>query len=205
MASGADLIIQDPLPYPENGLSPYISSTTLSYHYGKHHKTYVEKTNGLIKGSDLEGLSLRNIILRAAKRAEMKTLFNNAAQAWNHSFYWESMKPNGGGKPGKDLLELIKSSFGSFEDFKKQFESDATSYFGSGWIWLVQRSGQLKITATHDADNPLTGQDKPLITLDVWEHAYYLDYQNRRAEYVKVFLERLVNWTFAENNLQSGR
>lgn len=199
--ASADSILQEPLPYPENRLSPYISSKTLSFHYGRHHKAYVEKTNHLVKATNLEGLPLEEIIRKSAARPDMKPLFNSAAQAWNHSFYWQSMKPGGGGKPGAEILNLIKSSFGSFEEFKKQFETAAVSHFGSGWVWLIKENSKLKIIETHDADNPLAQDQKPLVTLDVWEHAYYLDCQNERMEYVKAFLDHLVNWTFAESQL----
>lgn len=196
-----DTILHEPLPYPENGLAPYISPKTLNLHYGKHHKAYVEKANRLVKATNLEGLPLEEIIRRSAGRPDMKSLFNNAAQAWNHSFYWQSMKPRGGGNPEKALLNLIKSSFGSFEEFRKRFETAATSHFGSGWIWLVKEKGLLKIIETHDADTPLVHNQKPLVALDIWEHAYYLDYQNERAEYVKSYLDHLVNWVFAESQL----
>jgi Fe-Mn family superoxide dismutase len=198
-------IRQEPLPYPESGLSPYISSKTLSFHYGKHHRTYVEKTNQLVSATNLKDLSLEEIIRRSAGRPDMKPLFTNAAQAWNHSFYWQCMKPKGGGTPGTELLGLIKSSFGSFEEFRQRFETSATSYFASGWVWLVQENGDLKITESHDADNPLVHDQKPLMTLDVWEHAYYLDYQNERKQYVKVFLDHLANWGFAESQLQETK
>ncbi len=199
--ASTDSILQEPLPYPESELAPYISSKTLSFHYGKHHKTYVEKVNHLVKTTNLEGLPLEEIIRKSAGRQDMKPLFNNAAQAWNHSFYWQSMKPRGGGNPGAELLTLIKSSFGSFEELRKQFDMAAISHFGSGWIWLVKEKGQLKIIEAHDADNPLVHDQKPLLALDIWEHAYYLDYQNERAEYVKSYLDHLVNWAFAESNL----
>ncbi len=194
-------ILQEPLPYLEDGLLPHISSNTLSFHYGKHHKAYIEKTNYLMKVHHLEELPLEEVMRRSAEHPDMKSLFENAAQAWNHAFYWRSMKPGGGGKPGAEILNLLKSSFESFEEFKKQFESVAVSHFGSGWIWLVKEKNQLKIVSAHDADNPLIHHQQPLIACDIWEHAYYLDYQNKRAEYVKVFLTHLVNWDFAENQL----
>jgi superoxide dismutase, Fe-Mn family len=196
-----EFVHQVPLPYSENSLSPYISSKTLSFHYGKHYKAYIEKTNHLLERTGMEDLSLKEIIFQTAGRMGMESLFNNAAQAWNHSFYWKSMKPKGGGKPGGEILKLLKSSFGGFEDFKEQFEAAATSHFGSGWVWLVRKDDQLKIVETHDAENPLVHNEEPLITLDVWEHAYYLDYKNERADYVKAFLDHLVNWGFAEDNL----
>lgn len=195
------MIKHEPLPYSDSGLSPFISSKTLSYHYGKHHKAYVEKTNQLVVGTLYEGLPLEDVILGSVKDIDAKALFNNAAQAWNHSFYWKSMKPGGGGKPGTDLLSLIKKSFGDFEDFREQFLLKATSHFGSGWVWLVKDGAQLKVVDTHDADNPLIHNQKPLMTLDVWEHAYYLDYQNQRVSYVKAFLDHCVDWGFAEDQL----
>ena len=196
-----DAVIQEPLPYAENALSPYLSSKTLTFHYGKHHKAYIEKTNQLVKGTEFQDLSLKEIILACAGDFEKKTLFNNAAQAWNHGFLWKSMNPDGGGRPGRDVMNLIKNSFGNFEDFKKRFEEEAVSHFGSGWIWLVKVGGNLEILQTHDAENPLISGEMPLLTLDVWEHAYYLDYQNQRAEYVKAFLEHLVDWEFVDSNL----
>ena len=198
----AGFVRQDPLPYGVSELAPYISSKTLKFHYGKHHKAYVEKTNSLVGGTFLEGLSLPEIILKSANRADLKPIFNNAAQAWNHSFYWRSMKPKGGGKPPEELLKSLKDSFGSFEDFKEKFTAAATSHFGSGWVWLVKEERQLKIVETHDAIDPLVHpNEKPLLTIDVWEHAYYLDYQNQRAEYVKAFLDHLADWGFAESHL----
>ena len=200
-ASGDSLIEQSSLPYDEGALAPYISSRTLNFHYGKHHKTYVDKTNHLVQGTEFEGFSLKEILLETAGRSDLKKLFNNAAQAWNHDFYWQSMKPRGGGKPGHELLSLFKSSFGGWDDFYEKFFQTASEHFGSGWIWLVKERDRLKVIGTHDADNPLTQGLKPLLALDVWEHAYYLDYQNRRPDYVKIFLDRLVNWEFAENQL----
>ena len=200
-ASSAASIKQGSLPYDESALAPYISSRTLSFHYGKHHKTYVEKTNSLVQGTDLEGFSLKELILESAGRSDLKKLFNNAAQAWNHDFYWQSMKPRGGGKPSHEVLSLLKSSFGSFDVFQEKFSQMAAGHFGSGWVWLVQEEKNLKVMESHDAANPLTQNLKPLLALDVWEHAYYLDYQNRRPDYVKTFLDRLVNWQFAESQL----
>ncbi len=197
----ADPMLREPLPYPENALSPYISSKTLSVHYGKHHRAYVERANYFVKGTGLEDLPLEEILRRSADHPKMRYLFNNAAQAWNHSFYWKGMKPRGGGKPGRELLDLIKSSFGSYEEFRLQFEVTAVSHFASGWIWLVKDKDRLKIFETHDADSPLAHDLRPLLTLDIWEHAYYLDYQNERTEYVKAYLDHLVNWAFAESQI----
>lgn len=189
------------LPYPESALSPYISARTMEVHYGKHHRAYAENTLKLIAGTDFENLPLAEIILKSSRMPEKKSLFNNAAQTWNHTFYWKSMKPKGGDNPGQGLLKLINGSFDNFKDFKEQFSSVAASHFGSGWVWLVLDKGRLKIIDTQDADNPLVHDQKPVLGFDVWEHAYYLDYQNQRAGYTKAFLEHLVNWGFAESNL----
>jgi Fe-Mn family superoxide dismutase len=197
---GAEPFKLPPLPYPENALEPYISGRTLSFHYGKHHQAYVNNTNRLISGTNMAGLSLDQLVKKAAG-LENKALFNNAAQAWNHAFYWQGMKPQGGGKPEGKLMDSLASAFGSFEDFKKAFTEAATSQFGSGWAWLVLDGNALKVMNTSNADTPLAHGQKPLLTIDVWEHAYYLDYQNRRGDYVKAFLDHLVNWNFVSENL----
>lgn len=189
-----------PLPYPENALEPYISARTLSFHYGKHHQGYVNNTNRLVGGTDMVGLTLEELVRRAA-RLENAALFNNAAQAWNHAFYWQGMKPQGGGRPESKLMEKLTGAFGSFEGFQKAFAAAATGQFGSGWAWLVAQNGSLKVINTSNADTPLAHGQKPLLTIDVWEHAYYLDYQNRRGDYVKAFLDHLVNWPFVSENL----
>lgn len=190
-----------PLPYKESALEPYISARTMSFHYGKHHKAYVETTNKLSKEKGLVGLSLEDLIKKTAQDSDLKPLFNAAAQDWNHTFYWSSMKEKGGGEPQGPLLDLINKSFGSYAEFKKQFIETGTKLFGSGWVWLVlDKDGTLKILGTKDADLPLIHGQKALLVCDIWEHAYYLDYQNRRKDYVEIFLDHLVNWEFANQN-----
>jgi Fe-Mn family superoxide dismutase len=191
-----------PLPYPQNALEPYIFDKTLEFHYKKHHQGYADKVNELIKANNLKDLDLEAIIKKSSVDPQLKSLFNAAAQTWNHTFYWESMKQNGGGEPTGAIKELIEKNFESYEAFKKQFIEAGTTLFGSGWVWLVQdKDKSLKIVATGNADLPLIHDQKPLLTCDVWEHAYYLDYQNRRKDYVTVFLDHLVNWDFANQNL----
>lgn len=185
------------LPYSDDALSPCISANTISFHYGKHHQAYVTNLNKLIQGTEFENVDLVTIIKKSNG-----PIFNNAAQVWNHSFYWNSMKKNGGGAPSGKIASKINEAFGSFEKFKEEFTTAATTQFGSGWAWLVvDTSGKLKITKTGNAETPLTTTDKPLLTIDVWEHAYYLDYQNRRPDYIKDFIEKLINWEFVEGNL----
>lgn len=191
-----------PLPYEKNALEPYISEKTLSFHYGKHHQGYVDTLNKLIKEKGLTASSLEEIIKMSSKDPALKTVFNNAAQDWNHTFYWSSMMPNGGGQPHGPILDLIVKTFGSYDAFKKQFMEAGTKLFGSGWVWLVMdKDHSLKIVPTGNADLPLIHDQKALLTCDVWEHAYYLDYQNRRKDYVEVFLDHLANWDFANKNL----
>lgn len=188
------------LPYPDNALEPYISARTIGFHYSKHHQGYLSKLNGQVEGTDLAEMSLEAVV-KATKNPDKLAIFNNAAQAWNHSFYWKSMRPKGGGQPKGLLAERIESSFGSFEAFQEAFIKTATGQFGSGWAWLVQDNDKLKVINTGNADTPIAQGVKPLLTIDVWEHAYYLDYQNRRADYVKAFLDNLANWDFAAENL----
>jgi len=190
-----------PLPYAENALDPVISAKTVGLHYGKHHKGYVETLNKLIAGTDLAGLSLPKIIARTAAKPQQVAIFDNAAQAWNHTFYWNSLRPKGGGEPSAELRQAIESSFGSVDACRKELATAATSQFGSGWAWLVMKGDALKVIKTSNADTPLTMGMKPLLAIDVWEHAYYLDYQNRRADYVSSVIERLVHWGFAADNL----
>jgi superoxide dismutase, Fe-Mn family len=186
-----------PLPYDYRALEPHISAATLETHYDKHHRTYVDKTNKGIEGGPLAGKPLLDIVLNATG-----DLFNNAAQVWNHDFYWRSMSPEGGGSPPAQLAEALTMRFGSVEAFKREFATAAANEFGSGWAWLIKsREGDLKIVATTDAENPVTSGHTPLITIDVWEHAYYLDYRNERPKYVKAYLEHLINWEFAARNL----
>ncbi|MEZ5895573.1 MAG: superoxide dismutase [Parvularculaceae bacterium] len=188
------------LPYARTALAPHVSEETLNFHYGKHHKAYVDKTNELIAGSDLEKAPLEEIVKAAAGKNQ--GLFNNAAQVWNHTFYWNSMKPNGGGKPSGDLAKAIDASFGSYDAFAAKFAEAGATQFGSGWAWLVSKDGKLEVRKTPNAETPLTDAGcKPLLTMDVWEHAYYLDYQNARPKYMSTFLEKLVNWDFAAANL----
>lgn len=184
------------LPYAKNALQPHISEETLDYHYGKHHQAYVTNLNNLIPGTPFENLSLEEIMMKATG-----PIFNNAAQVWNHTFYWHSMAPNGGGEPTGKLAEAITKDFGSFAEFKEQFTKAAVGQFGSGWAWLVKNSEEkLEIMATGNAGNPMTENKIPLLTCDVWEHAYYIDYRNLRPKYVEAFWA-LVNWDFAEANL----
>jgi len=188
------------LPYARDALAPHISEGTLNFHYGKHHKAYVDKTNELVKGGKLEGASLEDII-RESEGAQ-PVLFNNAAQVRNHTFYWHSMKPGGGGAPKGDIASMIDAAFGSYEEFRKKFAEAGATQFGSGWAWLVLSGGKLEIRKTPNAETPLTKGATPLLTMDVWEHAYYLDYQNKRPDYISTFLDSLVNWDFANANLK---
>jgi Fe-Mn family superoxide dismutase len=189
------------LPYAQNALEPHISANTLSFHHGKHHKAYVDKANELVKGTPLEGASLEEVIMASAKDPSKAALFNNAAQIWNHTFYWNSMKPNGGGKPTGNIAKLIEKDFGSYDKFAEAFKNAGATQFGSGWAWLVLVGVVLKVIKTPNADLPMAHGQKALLTMDVWEHAYYLDYQNKRPDYMTVFLDKLVNWEFAEKNL----
>ena len=190
-----------PLPYPQDALAPHISARTLEFHYGKHHQAYVNNTNNLVDKTDLASATLEEIVKKTAGNAEKMALFNNAAQIWNHTFYWKSMKPGGGGAPSGMLAKEIQTAFGSMESFRKELTTAATTQFGSGWAWLVLDGASLKVVKTGNADTPLAHAQVPLITIDVWEHAYYLDYQNRRADYVTAFLDHLANWDFAAANL----
>lgn len=195
------------LPYAQDALEPHISADTLSFHYGKHHQAYVTNLNKLVEGSELESanLSLEDIIKVSAKDSDKKGIFNNAAQVWNHTFYWNSMKPGGGGEPEGELADMINASFGGLDKFKEEFKNAGATQFGSGWAWLVLEGAQLKVMKTPNAELPLTQGKSPLLTMDVWEHAYYLDYQNKRPEYMDVFLNSLVNWDFAAENLQKAQ
>jgi len=190
-----------PLPWAENALEPVISANTIGFHYGKHHKTYVDNLNNLVKGTDYESATLEKIITETAGKADKAGLFNNAAQVWNHTFYWNGLRANGGGKPAGKVAQMIDAAFGSFDNFKKELSATSVSQFGSGWGWLVLEGGALKIVKTANAEVPFTKGQKPLLTLDVWEHAYYLDYQNRRAAYLDAVIDKLVNWDFVAQNL----
>ena len=189
------------LPYAVDALEPHISRTTLEIHHGRHHRAYVEKTQSLVAGTPLANASLEEIIAKTAGKKAKAALFNNAAQAWNHAFYWSSLSPRGGGAPGGELADLIDRDFASHAAFADAFKAAAVGQFGSGWAWLVLDGGRLAIAATSNADTPLARDQVPLLTVDVWEHAYYLDYQNRRADYVATFLDKLANWEFASRNL----
>ena len=189
------------LPYADDALAPYVTANTISYHYGKHHNAYVTNLNKLIEGSDLASKSLEEIIRSSAGQADKAGLFNNAAQVWNHTFYWHSLAPNGGGKPSGEIADLIDKSFGDYDTFKKEFSAAAATQFGSGWAWLVKDGDSLKILKTGNAETPITQDVKPLLTLDVWEHAYYLDYQNARPKYIETMIDSLLNWSFASDNL----
>jgi Fe-Mn family superoxide dismutase len=188
------------LPYADTDLQPAISAQTIGFHYGKHHKAYVDNLNKLLEGQALLEQPLEKIILEVAGKADKVGIFNNAAQVWNHTFYWHCMKKNGGGMPTGKLLDVVETQFQGFDNFKKEFSQAAMTQFGSGWAWLVKDKDQLKIVKTANAEVPLTQGMKPLLTIDVWEHAYYLDFQNRRADYVAAVIEKLINWEFADKN-----
>jgi Fe-Mn family superoxide dismutase len=189
------------LPYAQDALAPYVSAKTMSFHYGKHHQAYVDNLNKLIAGTAWAGQPLEKIIRGTAGAADTAAIFNNAAQVWNHTFFWQSMKAGGGGKPTGDLLKQIEKTFQSFDEFKKAFLTAALAQFGSGWVWLVQEGGTLKIIKTANADTPAAHGQTALLACDVWEHAYYLDYQNRRKDFVEAFLESLANWEFADSQM----
>jgi Fe-Mn family superoxide dismutase len=190
------------LPYAENALEPVISGHTMSFHYGKHHAGYVTNLNKLLDGSDLAGLPLEELIKTTAPNPTRVGIFNNAAQVWNHTFYWSSLQPKGGGAPSGALADKINASFGGFDKFKTELANAAIGQFGSGWAWLVAEGDKLAVRRTANADTPMYVQGvKPLLTIDVWEHAYYLDYQNRRADYVNAVIDKLLNWDFAAKNL----
>ncbi len=189
-----------PLPYDKGALAPHISAETLDFHYGKHHQAYVTNLNKLLEGKPEASKSLEEIILSSEGG-----VFNNAAQIWNHTFYWHSMKPNGGGQPTGDLADAIKRDFGSVDEFSKKFSEAATTQFGSGWAWLVLgKDKKLSVTKTGNADLPLKHGEKALLTIDVWEHAYYIDYRNARPKYIETFVKSLVNWDFALENLKKA-
>jgi superoxide dismutase, Fe-Mn family len=189
------------LPYAKDALAPHLSQETLEYHHDKHHNAYVTNLNGLLDGTDNANKSLEEIILSA----EQGPIFNNAAQIWNHTFYWNCMKPGGGGAPGGDLAKALDAAFGSFDDFKKELSAAAVGQFGSGWAWLVVDNGALKVTKTSNADLPLKHGQAALLTIDVWEHAYYIDYRNLRPKYVETFLNSLANWEFVAKNYAGAR
>ena len=189
-----------PLPWSEQALDPVISARTIGLHYGKHHRTYVNKLNELVAGTRMADLPLEQVVRESAGKPQSQKIFNNAAQTWNHTFFWNCLKP-GGGKPTGDLAQRIDADLGGYEDFKKRFSQAAIDCFGSGWAWLVAREGKLDIVATSNAGTPITTGATPLLTIDVWEHAYYIDYENRRPEFVGAVIDKLLNWEFAAKQL----
>jgi Fe-Mn family superoxide dismutase len=193
-----------PLPFAEGALAPVISANTLSFHYGKHHKAYVDNLNNLVKGTPFENASLESIITETAGKADKAGIFNNAAQIWNHTFYWHCLKPNGGGKPTGKIAAMIDSDLGGYDKFKTDFAQTCITQFGSGWGWLVAEGGKLKLVKTPNAETPFTKGQTPLLTIDVWEHAYYLDYQNKRPDHVNAVIDKLLNWDFAAENLSKA-
>ncbi len=190
-----------PLPFADGALAPVISANTLGFHHGKHHKAYVDNLNNLVKGTEFEGAALEKIIKDTAGKADKAGIFNNAAQVWNHTFYWNSMRSGGGGKPSGKIAPMIDAAFGGYDNFKKELSTACVTQFGSGWGWLVAEGGKLKLVKTPNAENPLSKGQTALLTIDVWEHAYYLDYQNRRPDHVNAVIDKLINWNFAAENL----
>lgn len=190
-----------PLPWKDDALAPVISAQTMSFHYGKHHKAYVDNLNKLVEGTPLAQQSLEAVIKAAAGDSSKTGIFNNAAQVWNHTFFWNSLAPSAGGKPTGHVADLIDRDLGGYDKFKEEFSKAAMGRFGSGWAWLVLNGGKLSITHTPNAETPLTTGATPILTIDVWEHAYYLDYQNRRADFVNAVIDKLLNWNFANENL----
>jgi Fe-Mn family superoxide dismutase len=195
---------QPALPYDNTALEPHVSKSTLEFHYGKHHAAYITNYNKAVEGTELDSKPIEEVIKAIAGDASKAGIFNNAAQAWNHTFYWNSIKPNGGGTPTGALADKINADFGSFEKFVEAFKQAGATQFGSGWAWLVLDNGTLKVTKTSNADNPITAGQVPLLTMDVWEHAYYLDYQNKRPDYIDTFITKLINWDFAAANLAAA-
>ncbi len=193
-----------PLPFPEDSLAPVISANTLSFHYGKHHKAYVDNLNKLVAGTEYESMSLEDIVKATAGKADKSGIFNNAAQVWNHTFYWKCLRGKGGGAPSGDVGARIDAAFGGYDKFKQELANAAVTQFGSGWAWLVAEGNTLKVVKTPNAETPFARGQRPLLTIDVWEHAYYLDYQNRRPDHVNAVIDKLVNWDFAAENLARG-
>ena len=194
---------QPPLPYDFNALEPHMSAQTFEFHYGKHHAAYVTNLNKLVQDTELANKSLEEVITASFGDSSKAGIFNNAAQVWNHTFFWNCMKPNGGGQPTGELADKINAAFGGYDKFKEEFKTAATTQFGSGWAWLVKDGDSLKITKTPNAENPLAHGQTALLTVDVWEHAYYLDYQNRRPDFVQTVLDSLINWDFVTQNLSA--
>jgi Fe-Mn family superoxide dismutase len=199
--ANASAHVLPPLPYTDSALNPIISANTIGFHYRKHHKGYVDNLNKLVEGTEFADLPLEKIITETTGKPDKTAIFNDAAQAWNHTFYWRSLRPKGGGEPPIVLKQKIEASFVNLDACKQELATAATTQFGSGWAWLVLDAGKLRVVKTGNADLPLTRGMKPLLTIDVWEHAYYLDYQNRRADYVNTVLDKLINWSFAAENL----
>lgn len=193
------------LPYAQNALEPYISANTLSFHHGKHHNTYVTNLNNLVPNTKFASMNLEQIIKESHGDKEAVAIFNNAAQVWNHTFFWHSMKQNGGGKPTGKILSQIEKDFGDYGSFATALKNAGVTQFGSGWAWLTWDGSKLLISKTGNADLPLTQSQKPILTIDVWEHAYYLDYQNRRVDYLTIMLEHLINWDFALSNFEDSQ
>jgi len=193
-----------PLPWSEDALAPVVSAKTIGLHYGKHHRAYVNKLNELVAGTPMADMPLERVIMESANGKNQK-VFNNAAQTWNHTFFWNCLRPSGGGKPGSQIAQRIDSDLGGFDAFKKNFAETAVNTFGSGWAWLAMKDGKLEIMSTSNAENPLTKGATPILTIDVWEHAYYVDYENRRPEFVGAVIDKLLNWEFAEKQMaQAG-
>jgi superoxide dismutase, Fe-Mn family len=189
------------LPYEKDALEPHINSRTLDFHHGKHHNAYVTNLNNLIEGTDLASETIEDIINKTVNDDDKAGIFNNAAQVWNHTFYWKSMKPNGGGLPTGNIANKIDADFGGYDNFIEQFKNAGLTQFGSGWAWLVMKNGKLEMMKTSNADTPIAHGVKPLLTVDVWEHAYYLDYQNKRGDYLDAFIKNLINWDSVNSNL----
>jgi Fe-Mn family superoxide dismutase len=189
------------LPYASDALAPYMSSETLDFHHGKHHQTYVTNLNNLVKDSDMQDASLEDVVIKSSKDVSMAGIFNNAGQHWNHILFWQCMKPNGGGAMPSELENRISSDFGSVDQFKEAFVQAGTTQFGSGWAWLAIDNGKLVVTKSANASNPLVEGMKPILGCDVWEHSYYIDYRNKRPDYLKAFLDNLVNWEFVSSQL----
>lgn len=189
------------LPYPKNALEPHISARTLEFHHGKHHKAYVDNANKLLAGSGLEKEAPEKIIKEVAADGSKTGIFNNVAQAWNHSFFWNCLKAGGGGRPTGQVAKRIDMDFGSYEKFSEDIKNAGMTQFGSGWAWLVLKEGRLEVIKTANSDTPVAHGIKPLLTIDVWEHAYYLDYQNRRPDFLQAVIDNLINWDFANSNL----
>jgi superoxide dismutase, Fe-Mn family len=189
------------LPYPKDALEPHISARTLEFHHGKHHKAYVDNGNKFLEGTDLAGKSQEEIIKKTAGDPAKASIFNNVAQVWNHTFFWSCMKKGGGGKPTGKIAGMIDQQFGSYEKFAEEFKAGGIGQFGSGWVWLVKNGDKLQIVKTPNAENPMSAGHTPLLVADVWEHAYYLDYQNRRPDFLQTFIDQLINWDFVNANL----